>query len=647
MTSLEYSPGGDAELSDHWQAVYLSMRDASGQIPINFVTNPGVHVTQACFSNGVYDDIPTQTCISDLFASQFRRLIIDLYWDNINQQFNLCPVELPPLAGNSTAGYSVDSSALFSITASNTDPSSTPVPISTSASNTTTSLPATIDKRQAVSTSGNSSTFVGDPTTTPIPSPTSTSDVSIPTSTGVSGGTLLQLGPYMCSLDLNVGSIISLYNSYFDQTSDTISVRLQFLDINIHAAAPFTDPSAPAHTPMPARLPDGDDLIGAQFRQELGDDLFTPHDLQTDRNDLNKSWYRDNYRIVTDLAYFHTEETGSDGAVTTSDGWPGESWLLLTDSRRLLVSWGEIDPQMSEYDFLTDSHDIFNASDVFSRTTVEWNGDGDVTSGCFYHENATVVSATNASWAMALIDNTNPDALPNLAQTMTACGISPVLNMSLGGRSTQNNLAPFQEFVQSSVFGWGSGQPSNASSSKDDRELRCAVIDSTSGYNGHWRVDSCQKSRRAACRIAHEPYAWRLSTFKVPFGSAPDACPESTRFDLPRTGLENTYLHRQILHDLSGDCDDDCEGIMEGVWINFNSLDQADCWVIDGPNATCPYSDFQEEQQQREVLIPTIAAIIILILSVLTIIVKCNQNRRNGRTRRRGDNGWDYEGVPS
>jgi hypothetical protein len=653
MASLHYEPDPDATPDDHWATVYLSMRDASGEIPINHITYPGVHVTQACFPDGVYDDLPAQSCISDLFARQFRRLIIDLYWDNINRQFNLCPVELPPLVGNSSAGYSVDSSALYSITESTS--LSPTVPTTASASNVTSALGPSFEKRQSSASSLTASSPLTDPSgstsvdataTISSSAATSTTDVAIPTSTGASGSTLLELGPYVCSLDLNLGSIIALYDDYFDHTSDTISARLHFLDLNLHAAAPFTDPSAPALMPMAGRLPRGDDLVGAQFQNDLARNLYTPQDLEQDRQNLNKSWFRDDYRVLTDTAYFTTVETGQDRVISTPDGWPGEAWILLTDSRRLLVSWGEVDAQMAQYDFRTDASNVFNASDLISTPPVEWNGDGDITSGCFYHAGDTTFATTNASWAMAVIDDTDPSALPTLAQNMTACGFSPVLNMTLDSSGAQSDMSSYRNFAQSSVFGWAPGEPTNDSLVNGDDDLRCAVLDSTGAYRGRWRVETCQKSRRAACRIAGQPYAWRLSTFNVPFGAAPDACPEHTEFDLPRTGLENTYLYRQVLNDTSSDCDD-CDEIMSGIWINFNSLDQPACWVIDGPNGTCPYSDFEAEQQQRQILIPTIAAIIILILSVLTLLVKCNQNRRNGRARRRGENGWEYEGIPS
>lgn len=620
------------------------MRDASGRVPVNFITVPGVHLTKACFPEGIYDDVPTQTCISDLLASQFRRLVIDLYWDNINRQFNLCPVELPPLAGNATVGYSVDVSALSSITATTLSATVVPTDTPTAAARDGPSL-----KRRQSSVSNSTS-----PTpsfTTGNPSTTSTSAGAIPTSTGASGTTLLELGPYVCSLDLNLDSIISLYNDYFEATSDTVHARLHYLIINLHAAAPFTEPSAPAHTPMQGRLPGIGDLLGAQFQNALPRALFTPAHLEEDRQDLNKSWFHDNYRLLTDTHYFHTT-ADVNGVVSTQDGWPGETWILLTDSRRLLLSWGEVDPQMKEYDFVGDSSIVFAAEELASPLPTELNSAGDLVPACFYKQGEATVAGTNSSWALATFNQMNSSALPAFAQNTTGCGISPILNLTLGNSAAQDHLALYQEFVQSSIFGWAPGEPLNISTSNNKgrkgsaHKYRCAVLDASNGYRGHWRVEQCEKEHRAACRIGGQPYAWRLSETSVPFDSAPSACQDETEFDLPRTGLENTYLYRHILNDTTHR-DDDSDSILTGVWINFNSLDKPDCWVTSGPNATCSYSDYEEEERQREVLIPAIAAVIVLILTVLTLLVKCNKNRRNNRSRRRGGDGWEYEGVPS
>ncbi|KIV81055.1 hypothetical protein PV11_08507 [Exophiala sideris] len=643
--SLHYSPSSDAVPNSYWSTVYLSNRDAGARVPIDFITHPGVYLTKACFPHGVYDDVPTQTCMSDLLASSFRRIIIDMYWDSINLQFNLCPVELPPLAGNSTSGYSVDTSALYSITASSS--SSTTSPSGT----LTASNAGSLAKRQ--STSNNSTS----PAPTSIVSSTPTSALPVPTTTGVSGNELIELGPYTCSLGLNLGSIMSFYSDYFEQTSTTVSADIHYLTINLHAASPFTSPLAPADAPMQGRGPGSNDLIGARFKSNLPLALYTPGELSTDRSDLNSSWFRDDYGMVTDTDYFTTTKTadeadGDTGPTVTQDGWPGLEWIILTAHRRLLLNWGQIDPQMDAYDFQNDSA-VFSVDYLASSQSISLDNAGAVQSGCFFEPGNTTVQSVNASWAFAVANQaSSSQTLNHLAQNLTACGISPILNMTLGNATVQNNLEEYTQFAQSAIFGWASGEPRNTSQSKraettskaTSNGYACAVLDSTSGYLGRWRTDQCSNKRRAACRIAAEPYAWRLSTYDVPYSSAPNACPDSTKFDLPRTGLENTYLYRQILNDTSSSDETD---ILSGVWIDFNSLDQANCWVAGGPNASCPYSTDPKGENQREVLIPTIAALIVLLLTVLTLLVKCNENRRNRRTRRRGGDGWEYEGVPS
>ena len=618
-----------------------STRDASSVVPINFITHPGVSVTKACFADGVYDDIPAQTCISNLLALQFRRLVIDLYWDTINRQFNLCPVELPPLSGNATIGISVDVSALSSLTATTSSNDQTSNPTDGPDGNS-----ALLFKRQS-----DTSNVTATPTTSIASSVTSTMPASIPTATGVDGTTLLELGSYKCSLDLTLDSIISLYNSYFQNTSDTISVRLERLDINLHAAAPFTSPSDPAFTPSRAHLPQFDELIGAQLGAAFPRALYTPQMLQEDRSNLGRSWFRNSYSLGTEISYFEVQ-SGSESLTQTPDGWPGESWILLSDNRRLLVGWEQIDPQMQGYDFLEDSGRVFPNGYINANSSTAVTAEGGDSSTCFYQPNAFSIAQDNSSWAVAIINQSTTHPLSDVIRNLTRCGISSMLNMTLTGSAMLGNLQAYRDFSRAAIFGWARGEPRNTSAPDFDGEgpndqYRCAVIDSTSGYQGHWRVEDCQERRYAACRIVGQPYLWRLSQMDVPFGAAIDACSDGTRFDLPRTGLENTYLYQKILNDSRSASDSDAELREKGVWINFNSLDVQDCWTSGGPNATCPYTDNGEEVRQRNVLIPTIAALIVLILTVLTLLVKCNENRRNSRTRRRGDNGWDYEGVPS
>jgi hypothetical protein len=221
--------------------------------------------------------------------------------------------------------------------------------------------------------------------------------------------------------------------------------------------------------------------------------------------------------------------------------------------------------------------------------------------------------------------------------------------MTLANTSADNNATSYISFSHSTVWNWAPGEPRNnsVSGSDDDypqSEFRCALMGLSHAYVEHWRVEYCPNKYRAACRIDNQPYEWVLSSNDVSFYDAPYSCPDDSTFSAPRTGVENHYLHHAVLSSR------DRLGISEkakGVWLNFNSLDTATCWVTTGPNGTCPYYVNEKAKQSRQVLVPTIGAIIVFVLTALTMFVKCNVNRRNSRSRRRGAGGWDYEGVPA
>jgi len=647
--SLTYEPDENAVPDEHWRGTFVvslawmdrapllinqSQRDASGQVPINFVTVPGIQITKACFVNGVYDNIPTQRCISDLLAAQFRRLVIDLYWDATNLVFNLCPVEIPPGFQNASSGNGQNGStaAISQTLATSTDSLAA---ISTTLLGHQSGITANALTASAFSTTSTASSNI-------------TKTTAVATSTGAAGTLLLDLGPYKCSPGLNLQSVIDIYQVYLANTSDTVSARLQYLVFNLHAASASTAPTEPAHAPLPDRLPGADQLVGAQFGSMMDDGVYTPERLQSDRSNLNQSWYHggDNGRFPI-AEYFNTFPMES-GDIWTPDGWPSMDWLLFMAEKRLLLSWGQVDPQMLDYDFQGDAAVVFPAGSLHSDRPVESNATLALASGCFYRSGVTNVSQVNSSWAASpLSGQPGMNSFSSLVNNMTACGISPMLNATLGTAAAETGLEPYQNFIQAAIFGWAPGEPRNASQLGSDPDVsesqfRCVLLDATASYQGLWRVENCQSNYRAACRIANQPYAWQLSTFEAPYGDAAAACPNDTVFALPRTGLENTYLYHRILVDSAAPGSES----FPGVWVNLNSIDQKDCWVTTGANGTCPYSSNDNDIAQRQVLIPTIAALIVLILTVLTLLVKCNQNRRNSRTRRRGG-GWEYEGVPS
>ena len=597
-------------------------------MPINFVTHPGVSVTAACFGNKTYSAVAAGRCISNLLAAQYRRFVLDFYWDASARQFSLCPVELPKSA-RATTRILLTTSAV------------------TSAHISSVKLTRPTTRLEQGRQQGTSTSFPAPANATVNATSTSTSaQIPVATVIGSSGETLFSLGSYQCSQNLDIQNFSPLILEYLQNTSDTIHARLLWLEFNLHAAASADTPDDPAKAPPNSALPSEGQLVGQEINKTMQAYIYTPPELASERINLNESWYHGSPSFSTEPGYYITQKQ-VDGTISTPDGWPTEEYVQIEKVKRVLLGWGSIDPQMANYNFAGDSDMIFPKGYLSEQRPIETNSAGQVTSGCLFDPSVTNVPLVNSSWALSSFNLNAP--LSALVNNLTACGISPVLNETLDDTSADRNANLYVPFPQSAIWNWARGEPRNNSvpGFDDDypqSEFRCALMDTSSAYVGHWRVEDCPNKYRAACRTDNQPYEWALSGSEVSFYDAPYACPEDSSFSAPRTGLENHYLYHSVLS--SRDSIDTTEQA-KGIWINFNSLDTATCWVTSGPNGTCPYYVDERAKQSRQILVPTIGAVIVFVLTALTIFVKCNVNRRNSRTRRRGDGGWDYEGVPS
>ena len=632
---MSYAPSDDASADKLLGVKRLSNRDITGQAPIDKAVFPGAHVTRACHSNGVYDSDPFQTCFSNLLAAGFRRLIIDVYWSGLNLQWQLCPASIPQLGNTTTSNVSArrrnTEEALHRRQTATTD--TLPSVSSDSSKLPSNNTSSTVASNEAATSSTISSAASSQPTT----------------SMGQSGTPLITLGPYSCSEGLSLDTITGLMNGYIDSTADPTAATLQILEFNLHSASSASDPGGPPQNVSAGDLPSTAQTVGQSFWQSLRTQMYLPGDLAAERANLNLSWYQVRAQERLPITGYFNVERSSGGTDSTDDGWPSELYLLLTRLNRVILAWGSVDSEMEEYNFDYDGQYIFPSGSLSKPRGLEQSDSGIVTSGCFYDSNGTSVAQVNNTWAIRTLNGSNLALLPDVMQNMTACGVTPILNATLSNENANDNFQPYKQYGESLLIGWAPGEPTNESSPGVNTDgpadqFRCAVLDSSSAYHGRWKVVNCQGSYRAACRAGVQPYNWRLSTDITSASDAPDACPEGSSFDVPVTQLENTYLYEHVLADAANASD---PSEVSAVWINLNSLDSEGCWVTTGPNGTCRYKATAEEEHNRMVLIPTIAALIILILTVLTILVKCSVNRRNTRRHRIGPGGWEYEGVPS
>ncbi|KZF23436.1 hypothetical protein L228DRAFT_282165 [Xylona heveae TC161] len=647
----------DVESGSKRAIALLSQRDLGLTVPMNFVTQPGVSLTAACFPFGRYTDVEAATCISNLLNAGFRRFIVDLYWDSGRQQWSFCPVEIPTnFAGSGTPS---SSSSQTSITSSSVSLSSVQLKVSKT-SRTSATHHRNIKARTASDAAASSSTEAGAASTTEgisqntfnaASSGAASSTVSSSAQPIATEGPAYQLGSYLCSTTMNLEMMTSFLSRYLSHTQDTIAAHLVILNLNIHAASPLESLGSPVPNPPASSLPQNSNFISNALQANLSAFLYTPSDLQHDRADLEDSWYAAPSSLRPDESYQQVQ-VSSNGIHTTIDGWPSEGYIEMLHLKRLLVSWGQLDPEMSGYNFAADEGTIFPQDELEVSHTIEVSNSDVLTVGCVFDPSTTALSQLNNSWFITngIVTPNDPLAVTatlnhslSLIPNITACGISPILNNTLLNSTANTNVSPYEDFAYEATWSWAPNEPRNSSevvnddSDDDGSNFRCAVADPT--LNGRWRVEDCEEHNYAACRVESQPYHWQITTYATTFSWATGACPKNSTFDAPRTGLENLYLLSAIRKQT------DLEG--RSVWVKFNSLDKEYCWVVGGSNTTCPYVSDSFVNRERTVLVPSIGAIVVLFISALTLFVKCASNRRTSHRRRKSDSGWDYEGVPS
>lgn len=471
----------------------------------------------------------------------------------------------------------------------------------------------------------------------------STATAARPTNTNLAG-TVIQVGPYECTRSVNLDLVLDILSSHLDNTQTNVNATIKYLVLSLHEAViPGTNPGSLSGD----QLPHGDSLLSTIITSaatNLSNYLYSPDDLGDQRADLNASfsWFAVNPSKEPSPSYFTVDE--SNRKSFTPNGWPAESFVEMTQAKRLIVAAGDGGFQLQDYNNTTDAASIFASSYLEDRVSVGLAPNGDIISGCLFDPATTTIGAPNNSWAsfgISMKSLTDVQAYMNAADSLTRCGISSDLNTTLGGVTADADYQPYHQFAQSTIWSWAPDEPVNNTAPGSDAPSisnRCAVLNATSGY---WQAEDCGTPHFSACRSFGQPYKWSIGGADTTYDKAELGCKEGTEFDTPRTALENRHLLHTWRSTLaSRDTDGD-----KLLWVNFNDLDAKACWVI-GQNATCPY--LNDTDRERVIIVPVVAAVVVFVLAALTVFVKCASNRQNTKRRRkRGDDGWDYEGVPS
>jgi len=263
-----------------------------------------------------------------------------------------------------------------------------------------------------------------------------------------------------------------------------------------------------------------------------------------------------------------------------------------------------VDPQIASYNFSKDQDLIFPNGYIQTDHTITASAEGQLTSGCFLRDDTTSMSQLNSSWATNVTipsfpypTSPNSDLIPllNLTSNTTACGISPILNITLLNTSAGANYIPYLNYTTSNLWSWAPGEPKNYSTDTSGDIFRCATTNLD--LLGRWTVSDCSSKRYSACQVPDQRYNWTFTSYPIAYSFAELVCPAPSVFAAPRTALENSYL-TQAMRDSGIDFTS-----TGGPWIDFNSLSTDGCWVTGGANAQCPYDEDNEQSEKQQILV--------------------------------------------
>lgn len=622
-----------------------------------------------CFSDHRYEDAAAQQCLSNLLAVGFHRIIVDLYWDQSRQTWSLCPVELDS-QGNATSPIRTGAfPSSLSTSSSSTSPSATLTRARVSA-DTAPPLVRDVQHSSLISAHGDvhhpgglqvrqTSEYASESIAASGASAalTSATLAASPSST-TNGGSVVasqsssavqplqsghQIGGYSCTDTIGISTLTDVLAAYFEVTENDLNATFKYLEFNVRLAAPFDNPSDTTNSADPDRLPASGNYISNLINSTLSRYLYTPAALRSERANLNESWFAGNIDNPPAAEYMTILPLNDGSGVYTQNGWPSESIIMFLRALRVIASIGTVESQMQQYDFEADAETVFSPGYISNEIGTTLSSNGTVTAGCLYQSSNVTVPVGNSSWAISsnLPNNTSINTTSNAALDLSSCGISPILNTPLLGNSAINNATTYREYIRNSIWGWDTDEPSDSLTTATTSR-HCAVADLSN--NGMWEVVDCTNENRFLCRRDDSPYTFSISDAKNRYYQGYEACDEGYTFAVPRTALENRYAIAVMQDFLARRPDYDDAPVF---WLSINDIDTKDCWVS-GVDQTCPYRTDDRTTGKPTVVIPTVAGVIVFLLAILTITVKCAANRQNTRRRRkRGEGGWDYEGVPS
>lgn len=219
-------------------------------------------------------------------------------------------------------------------------------------------------------------------------------------------------------------------------------------------------------------------------------------------------------------------------------------------------------------------------------------------------------------------------------------------------------------FVVLQYWSWAKNQPDISSDDRyrarlsdlveesDDHDDENQIISKTQiAYNcvtmnsEGWVVSNCYDKYKVACQNNSDPFDWTLLTDLTTYLDieSDGRCGENYTRSLPKLSIEQNALLNLIKS----------ENILSPVWIDLNDVTITGCFVSGGPYAECPYKRVVTTLNLIKRIAPSVVVAFIILLLVfyekffLLVPVHTNRKRYWKRTITQYYKENEYEGVPS
>lgn len=235
------------------------------------------------------------------------------------------------------------------------------------------------------------------------------------------------------------------------------------------------------------------------------------------------------------------------------------------------------------------------------------------------------------------------------------CGISPIISNKMNIDNI-TNIVPLAK--PGLLWLWQINEPELTNSKlllgKDSiSPINCGLM-TFYAHNDSMLLSSenCFHNKYGLCQKIDHSGTWLITTQQESFFNFYDIdlsddrkplCPDGYKLAIPKIPIDQLSLSFYI----NGSTFQD-ENIE--FWVDMNSVAVSNCWVVGGPNVTCPYVKATSSRNFLAMVLPiSIIALCLLLLDLYLCVqrVPIHDNRKNWRKIVSSVSKTEFEGVPS